>query len=319
MTETDTGTEKATPEEDAPAIEATETPEPEKPSTRRELQARAEAVRSALTRSRRRLVDRGVSGWEMAVAALAAVGIVAALVVGTDGLWPWLVAALLLVAAFVAFVVYTITRAAPSPAKPPTTPTGAREAPRPAVQRERAEVAPFSVRTSLYSRHLLRLLDRSRPRGQVVIPVSGGHRVQILIEAHSDDPVDLQDIRPVVTSREPIRHGEPVVTAEGALPQQHFDLALDEDPPRLLPVEDREGVTPSLPMSIRPNELELIVLAPRGTDEEVAWHLELDWTCGHRNGTLAVDLGDHPFRVTAETGWTTFYPDGGPPIRAGWD
>jgi hypothetical protein len=323
MTETRPGPEKVTRKEDAPVTEATEATEATRtrPESERSRQQGASPTSSGRSPTGRQRSATEIGRWEVAGAAVLVVAMLASVVAGTQTarLWPWFVLAVLVALGIGALVLLRGRPPARTATEHRTQTAGAREETRPLAAEERAELAPFSVRTSLYSRHLLRILDRSRPHGQVVIPVSGGHRTQILVETSSDDPVELHDIRPVVVDRQPPRHGEPVVTAKGALPQQHFDLALDEDPPRLVPAEDREGVTPSLPITVAPRDMELVVLAPSSKTQEVAWHVELDWVCGDRSGTLTVDLGDHPFRVTAETGWTTFYPDGGPPVRTGWD
>jgi hypothetical protein len=165
------------------------------------------------------------------------------------------------------------------------------------------EQAPFSVDASLRAEHLLRLGSSTDPYYQEVIPVSGAHRVRLALEPRSEQPVVIRALRPVVVARRPTRRGEPGVTS-GMLPDGHFDVLLDADPPRLQPAVTAAGTaTVELPVTLPAGEPTAFVFTPRSDGHEVDWRIELDWTCGDREGSVAVGLGRKPFRTTAETGW----------------
>lgn len=165
------------------------------------------------------------------------------------------------------------------------------------------EQAPFSVTTSLRAEHLLRLGSSADPYYQEVIPVSGAHRVQVALEPRSEEPVVIRALRPVVVARRPTRKGEPGVTS-GMLPDGHFDVLLDADPPRLQAAVAAAGTaTLELPVTLRVDEPTTFVFTPRTDSNEVDWRIELDWSSGDKEGSIAVGLGRRPFRTTAESGW----------------
>lgn len=167
-----------------------------------------------------------------------------------------------------------------------------------------AERPPFSATASLKAEHLLRLASSADPYYQEVIPVSGAHRVQIVVESRSEHTVTIRAVRPVVVGRRPPRKGEPGVTA-GILPEGQFEVLLDADPPRLQATVSASGNTvASLPIVLHPGaEGPVVVLTPRTDDYEVDWRLELDWSADDKEGTTTVGLGSKPFRATAEAGW----------------
>jgi hypothetical protein len=165
------------------------------------------------------------------------------------------------------------------------------------------EQAPLSVTASLQAEHLLRLGSPTDPYYQEVIPVSGAHRVQVALAPRSEHAVVVRALRPVVVSRGPTRKGEPGVTS-GMLPDGHFDVLLDADPPRLQPAVTAAGTAPvDLPVTLTDGEPTTFVLIPRTDAHEVDWRLEVAWSCADREGAVAVGLGRKPFRTTAETGW----------------
>jgi hypothetical protein len=167
-----------------------------------------------------------------------------------------------------------------------------------------AERPPFSSTASLKAEHLLRLASSADPYYQEVIPVSGAHRVQVVIESRSEHPVTIRSIRPVVVGRRPPRKGEPGVTS-GILPEGQFEVLLDADPPRLQATVSASGnANASLPLVLAPDDEGLVVvLTPRTDGYEIDWRLELDWTADDKEGTTTVGLGGKPFRATAEAGW----------------
>jgi hypothetical protein len=167
-----------------------------------------------------------------------------------------------------------------------------------------SERPPFRATASLKAEHLLRLASSADPYYQEVIPVSGAHRVQVVVESRSEHPVTIRAIRPLVVGRRPPRRGEPGVTA-GILPDGQFEVLLDAEPPRLQPTVSASGnpIT-SLPLVLLPGDAALeVVLTPRTDDYEVDWRIELDWSADDKEGTATVGLGGKPFRVTAEAGW----------------
>jgi hypothetical protein len=167
-----------------------------------------------------------------------------------------------------------------------------------------AERPPFSATASLKAEHLLRLASSADPYYQEVIPVSGAHRVQLVVESRSEHPVTIRTIRPLVVGRRPPRKGEPGVAA-GLLPDGQFEVLLDADPPRLQSTVSAAGnANAVLPVILHPGDEPLtLVLTPRTDSYETDWRLELDWTADDKEGTATVGLGNKPFRATAEAGW----------------
>jgi hypothetical protein len=165
------------------------------------------------------------------------------------------------------------------------------------------EQDPISVTTSLDAEHLLRIGSSADPYYQEVIPVTGAHRVQLVVTSRSERPVVVRALRPLVVARRPTRRGEAGVTS-GILPEGHFDVLLDADPPALQPAVSAAGqVLAELPLTLSPDEPLTIVFTPRTDAYEVDWRIEIDWVCAGKEGSVAVGLAGKPFRTTAETGW----------------
>jgi hypothetical protein len=114
----------------------------------------------------------------------------------------------------------------------------------------------------------------------------------VLVEGRSAQAVVLKALRPVVLARRPPRPITGIGTICGILEPRRFTIDLEQDPPRLV----AQG--PDFPFTVTASDPEQFRIKQKVWDHEVDWHLELDWICAGRTGTLCVP----------DTGHFTHYP-----------
>lgn len=137
----------------------------------------------------------------------------------------------------------------------------------------------------------------SEPGGRSVFVPASGHIVRLTVEAADTRTVLLQDLRPIVLSRgEALGNLAPHL---GIVTPRPFDLLLDENPPRLRPIN---STAPSFPFKVAPGDPEVFELRVLASSGDVRWELELQWMCLGREGTTKVNLGGAPFRTMARPG-----------------
>ncbi|TNC24933.1 hypothetical protein [Amycolatopsis alkalitolerans] len=119
----------------------------------------------------------------------------------------------------------------------------------------------------------------------------GGQVVVNLQSRPLDRAVILDRIRAVVLARRSPRPAFEEFRPGGSMPPRHFDVHLDDDPPR---VEARGADFPFKISAEDPEQFRITVLL---LENEVHWRLELDWTYLDRQGTTVIDDGGKPFET----------------------
>ncbi|MET9261637.1 tetratricopeptide repeat protein [Amycolatopsis sp. NPDC004079] len=131
------------------------------------------------------------------------------------------------------------------------------------------------------------VLDTDPP--QVAVP--GGTVHIITVEARTNRAVVLQSARVVVVSRIPPRPACLQVRIGGLLKPRPFTTDFDAPSPRLV----AQG--PDFPFTVSATDIEQFEIEPITTTHEVAWRLEVDWTCAGRHGTTVIDNQGEPFQT----------------------
>ncbi|GAA0251910.1 hypothetical protein GCM10010492_60450 [Saccharothrix mutabilis subsp. mutabilis] len=142
-----------------------------------------------------------------------------------------------------------------------------------------------------------------------VFMASGSGVINVLVEAKGARAVTLRSLRAVVLSRRPPQPTPVVTTVLGIMTPRHFEVNLDADVPRLVPVNrtGRSGLGrlirrwggSGFPYTVSPLDPEMFVVEPRTAKYQVEWCLELDWTYRGRDGTTLIDDSGTPFKVMA--------------------
>ncbi|WP_220506764.1 tetratricopeptide repeat protein [Amycolatopsis dendrobii] len=131
------------------------------------------------------------------------------------------------------------------------------------------------------------VLDTDPPR----VAVPGGTVHVITVEARTTRAVVLQSARVVVVSRTPPRPACLLVRVGGILEPRPFTTDFDAPSPRLV----AQG--PDFPFTVSATDVEQFEIEPITTTHEVAWRLEVDWTCAGRHGTTVIDNQGEPFHA----------------------
>ncbi|MFD2465945.1 tetratricopeptide repeat protein [Amycolatopsis silviterrae] len=131
------------------------------------------------------------------------------------------------------------------------------------------------------------VLDTDPP--QVAVP--GGTVHIITVEARTSRAVVLQSARAVVVSRTPPRPACLLVRVGGLLEPRPFTTDFDAPSPQLV----AQG--PDFPFTVSATDIEQFEIEPITTTHEVAWRLEVDWTCAGRHGTTVIDNQGEPFHA----------------------
>ncbi|MEI5102310.1 helix-turn-helix transcriptional regulator [Streptomyces sp. PmtG] len=79
----------------------------------------------------------------------------------------------------------------------------------------------------------------------------------------------------------------------GDVPKHLFNVELDKGRPALVP----EGG--DFPYKVSESDPEAFYVTAFAKSRDVRWYLELEWSSGHRHGTLVIDDEGKPFRTTA--------------------
>lgn len=137
--------------------------------------------------------------------------------------------------------------------------------------------------------------------------VDGAHQlIEVTVQGTSRQPVVLHSLRVrPVTKKAPLPwsvYSTSLGCGSGITPQS-FDIDLDDDRPRTRPVPGQQGdtVVPAkdFPFQVTSTDVEVFDLNVHVEGHEVSWYLELEWSSGGRSGTLRIDDGGKPFRVSA--------------------
>lgn len=120
----------------------------------------------------------------------------------------------------------------------------------------------------------------------------------INLEARLERAAIVHGMRPVVHSRQPPRPACFGLTGSyvaGVVPPRMFTLDLDSDPALLQTKDDDFDFDADL--KIARDDPEQFRVTVSATEAEVAFHLEIDWTCAGRTGITVIDNGGKPFEV----------------------
>ncbi|WP_211260682.1 tetratricopeptide repeat protein [Amycolatopsis jejuensis] len=131
------------------------------------------------------------------------------------------------------------------------------------------------------------VIDSDPP--QVAVP--GGTVHVITVEAKTTRAVVLHSARPVIVSRTLPRPACLLVRVGATLEPRRFTTDFDAQPLRM----QAQGA--DFPFTVSATDVEQFQFEPVTRTHEIAWHLELDWTCAGRSGTTIVDNHGEPFRV----------------------
>ncbi|OAP28610.1 MULTISPECIES: tetratricopeptide repeat protein [Amycolatopsis] len=131
------------------------------------------------------------------------------------------------------------------------------------------------------------VLDTDPP--QVAVP--GGTVHIVTVEARTNRAVVLQSARVVVVSRTPPRPACLLIRVGGILEPRPFTTDFDAPSPRLV------ARGPDFPFTVSATDVEQFEIEPITTTREVAWRLEVDWTCAGRHGTTVIDNHGEPFHA----------------------
>ncbi|WP_345945038.1 tetratricopeptide repeat protein [Streptomyces albus subsp. chlorinus] len=113
----------------------------------------------------------------------------------------------------------------------------------------------------------------------------------VTLEARTARAVVLQAARAVVLSRRLPRPACLRPRIGRPIEPRRFLTDLDADPPRLL----AQGT--DFPFSISATDVEQFWFEPVTTTHEIAWQLEVDWTCAGHRGTTVINDNGQPFEV----------------------
>lgn len=150
--------------------------------------------------------------------------------------------------------------------------------------------------------------SRTGPK-PTVVPITG-HGIEVRVHATEGWPVVVQSLGYAVDARLAAVTGEVWVNPHSAVRilEPQIRVWLDE------PAQMTPGPRPlSLPMTIPDGHTELFTLTAHTKEHDVRWWLRVEWTCGGEEGNSVFRL-----RTTAETGFTTFHPDGRVTERGKW-
>ncbi|MFI9629499.1 helix-turn-helix domain-containing protein [Streptomyces sp. NPDC052042] len=137
--------------------------------------------------------------------------------------------------------------------------------------------------------------------------VDGAHQlIELTVQGTSRQPVVLNALHVrQVSKKAPLPwsvYATSLGCGSGVTPQS-FDIDLDDDRPRTRPVPGQRGDTvipaKDFPFKVSSTDVEVFDLKVHVEAHEVSWYLELEWSSGGRSGTLRIDDGGKPFRVSA--------------------
>ncbi|MGW7537898.1 tetratricopeptide repeat protein [Amycolatopsis sp. NPDC054798] len=131
------------------------------------------------------------------------------------------------------------------------------------------------------------VLDTDPPR----VGVPGGTVHIITVEARTNRAVVLQSARAVIVSRTPPRPACLQVRIGAPLRPRPFTTDFDVPSPRLV----AQGL--DFPFTVSATDIEQFEIEPITKTHEVAWRLEVDWTCAGRHGTTVIDNHGEPFHA----------------------
>lgn len=128
-------------------------------------------------------------------------------------------------------------------------------------------------------------------------------KIHVLVEAFTPQAVILRQLRPVITRRVKLRLSNSYKMYFDMKPRK-FSVGLDPTSWRTGLDGPSSGLLPAFatgtedfPFFVTDSNPEYFVIEPepQSVDELIEWHLELDWTCLGKNGTLVIDRGSGPF------------------------
>jgi hypothetical protein len=93
----------------------------------------------------------------------------------------------------------------------------------------------------------------------------------------------------------------------GNVDTRSFDVRLDDARPTARP----QGGQGAFPYKVTADEPLVVYVTAHASAHDVSWALDLEWSSGGRSGTVRVDDGGSPFRVSGNTGRPRYdYPLG---------
>ncbi|MFJ1707485.1 hypothetical protein [Kitasatospora sp. NPDC088346] len=126
------------------------------------------------------------------------------------------------------------------------------------------------------------------------------------VQGTSETQVVLLQARVVVDARDaPVGGIWAGVGCGGPKDYRYLDIDLDQPSPRPVAVGvNEDGKAIDFPYQVSRGESEVFAVAAHGELNDVRWHLEIDWASDGRTGTLVVNQGGRPFRLTGTSART---------------
>lgn len=131
------------------------------------------------------------------------------------------------------------------------------------------------------------VVDADPPRA--VAP--SGSLYIVTLQARTTRAVILRAARVVISARHRPRRACYTPHILGTMDARKFTADFDADPSMMHP----EG--PDFPLTISAVDPEQISVRALTNRDEIAWHLEIDWTCLEHKGTTVINNNGHPFET----------------------
>jgi len=113
----------------------------------------------------------------------------------------------------------------------------------------------------------------------------------VTVQARTMRAVILHRARAIVLSRQPPRRACTISSILGIFQPRKFTINFDNDPPLFRPEGD------DFPFTVSATDPEQFWFQPTVSSEEVAWRLEIDWSCLDHSGTAVIDNNGQPFET----------------------
>ncbi|MEU9125415.1 helix-turn-helix domain-containing protein [Streptomyces sp. NPDC048506] len=139
--------------------------------------------------------------------------------------------------------------------------------------------------------------------------IDGGHlRLQLTATGNADEAVVLTSLHVRVTAKHAAVPWRAYSMGDGCgsgVTPQSFEIDLDTDRPTAKPVAGQDGdvVVPAkgFPFKVSARDPQVLNLDLHTEGHDVSYYLEIGWSSGARQGTLRIDDGGKPFRISAIT------------------
>ncbi|BBC29780.1 hypothetical protein SGFS_010740 [Streptomyces graminofaciens] len=142
------------------------------------------------------------------------------------------------------------------------------------------------------------------PSGGILV---SGSSISIVLQGNNDEELILTGARAEIVARHRPAQGTHVAAECGSdVPARNFTVDLDRERPPLKIVPDTKAESTSRELTnwsyaVKVGDAEKFVVTPQSTEYDTEFRILIPWNSGGHSGTLVVDDGGKPFRVTATT------------------